>query len=209
MNGTSGQGYEYEIFISYPRRIPVRGFVIGGFGPVLEEQLALRLPQPPKVFIDQKNLETGVRWPDALADIHAKSKVLIPVLIPAYFNSDWCVAEYESMLCREAHICREARVKGQNPNLCRLIFPVLLATASQFPFPAHVRKRLWVDLTAFNAVPTGALRRNARFVKAVGALAESLMTTMYPGPQFKPNWPRLCRKAPRPTYAFSPMQFRP
>jgi TIR domain len=135
MNGTSGQGYEYEIFISYPRRIPVRGFVIGGFGPVLEEQLALRLPQPPKVFIDQKNLETGVRWPDALADIHAKSKVLIPVLIPAYFNSDWCVAEYESMLCREAHICREARVKGQNPNLCRLIFPVLLATASQFPFP--------------------------------------------------------------------------
>src|ERR1700751_3134899 len=91
MNGTSGQCYEYEIFISYPRRIQVRGFVIGGFGPVLEEKLALRLPQPHKVFIDQKNLETGVRGPDALADIHAKSKVLIPVLIPAYFNSDWCV----------------------------------------------------------------------------------------------------------------------
>jgi hypothetical protein len=202
---SNSHGYEWEIFVSYTRRVPVQGFVRDCFKHVLEERLGLLLPQAPRIFIDE-NLEAGVRWPDALADAHAKSKVLIPVFIPAYFFSDWCIAELHSMLCREGHIRREARLSGQNPNLCRLVFPVLLAAVSQFPFPQYAQNRQMVNLTAFNAVPQGALRKNKAFITSVDGLATSLVNVMYPGPRFEPNWPRLCRKAPRPNYAFSPMR---
>jgi len=91
-----GLDYEYDIFISYRRMDedwirwtnqnfvrPLRSLLRPALGNV-------------KIFVDEQ-IETGTRWPDHLAHALARSRLLIPVLCPDYFNSDWCRLELALM----------------------------------------------------------------------------------------------------------------
>ena len=114
------QDYEYDIFISYRRmgdewnRWTKEIFV--------KTLRTLLWPALGKVsiFLDDQ-METGTRWPDHLARALAHSRVLIPLLCPEYFNSDWCRLELALM---------HHRAMG---NPARMILPFIIDDGECFP----------------------------------------------------------------------------
>ena len=88
--------YEYDIFISYRR--------IGDEWDRWTTDIFVRLlrlflrpsGKNIKIFVD-KNIETGAHWPTHLSKALAHSRILIPVLSPDYFKSEWCRLELALM----------------------------------------------------------------------------------------------------------------
>jgi hypothetical protein len=93
-------GYEYDIYVSYRRSDEdwvrwtqehfvrlVRSLLQPGLGQV-------------RIFVDQ-DIETGTAWPARLAQAHARSRILVPILCRDYFRSDWCQLELALMHDRE------------------------------------------------------------------------------------------------------------
>ena len=62
-------GYQYDVFISYPRRGGITAWVRQVLEPLLREKLAENLPhgEAVSIFLDTA-MEIGSRWPDTLAE---------------------------------------------------------------------------------------------------------------------------------------------
>lgn len=92
--------YQHHLFISYRRsdKLWVR-WANENFAEPLQTFLRASVDDL-KVFIDQ-NIETGSSWPDRLAQGLARSRLLIPLLSRAYFQSEWCRLELALMFQRE------------------------------------------------------------------------------------------------------------
>src|SRR5271157_4467432 len=95
--------YMHDIFLSYTNRDPVGPWVRNHFHRLLKSWLSNYWGQEPEIFID-RDLETGVRWPDALREHLLHSKLVVAVLSPPYFRSRWCLAEWQSMLNRQENL---------------------------------------------------------------------------------------------------------
>ena len=127
--------YEYDVFLSYSRRTPVLEWVRDYFKPALEQWLAQSLPLEPVVFRDEEALETGTTWPLALQEGLERSRILVAVLSPSYFRSDWCIAEWTSMRQREAQLGFRAPGNPQG-----LIYPVTFHDGDHFSEDAKAIK---------------------------------------------------------------------
>jgi hypothetical protein len=93
--------YEHDLFISYRRSDKhwtrwARENVADALGTLLRPSLA-----DVRIFVDEQ-IETGMSWPDRLARALARSRILVPLLSRAYFNSDWCRLELALMRDRES-----------------------------------------------------------------------------------------------------------
>ncbi len=97
------------------------------FGHWLEESLA----QEPKIFIDY-DIPEGDSWPHKLAYALGRSKVLVALWTPMYFNSKWCTSELAHMYAREQQ-CGFRTVKRPQG----LIVPALLQDGENFPSQAR------------------------------------------------------------------------
>lgn len=92
--------YRHHIFVSYSRLDKLwtrwaRENVAGALETLLRPSVG-RV----SIYIDEK-IETGNSWPTDLATALARSRLLVPLLSRAYFESDWCRLELELMLRRE------------------------------------------------------------------------------------------------------------
>lgn len=119
--------YEYDIFISY-RRVdePWIRWTKENFVAPLRSFLSLR-PNGVKIFLDE-NIESGASWPNYLAQAHARSRLLIPVLSRRYFDSEWCRLELALMHEREKNCGYRCAAKSQG-----LIHPVVIDDGNCFP----------------------------------------------------------------------------
>ena len=93
--------YEYEIFLSYPRKggvIPE--WVSMHLKPMLVDLLSTELGDEVGIFQDTQSIIPGDSWPDRLRQALAHSKCLVAVWAPAYFTSEWCCREFAVMLHR-------------------------------------------------------------------------------------------------------------
>lgn len=79
------------------------------------------------VFVDSR-IETGVSWPARLAQAHARSRIMIPILCQSYFQSEWCRLELALMCHRENQLGFRT-----NDNEGVLIVPVILQDGKHFP----------------------------------------------------------------------------
>lgn len=93
------EGYEYDVFVSYPRDGDVETWVRNHLFQRLQDTLQENLGRK-RIFLDTA-LSSGVSWPEALEQALRRSKVLLAVLSPQYFKKSWCLAELESMLERQ------------------------------------------------------------------------------------------------------------
>ncbi|MCU0568105.1 MAG: TIR domain-containing protein [Oculatellaceae cyanobacterium Prado106] len=135
--------YVYDIFISYRRRPPVEDWVRYHFYPLLKKWLPQSMPREPMIFIDV-GVETGTEWAIALENALKSSRCLLPVLSPDYFRSNWCLAEWQSMIEREQQLGLRT---AQNPN--GIIYPVVFSDGEHFPDEAkQIQQR---DLRKWNS----------------------------------------------------------
>lgn len=180
-------GYEFDIFLSYPRRGGAGRWVRDLFYPALRECLEDAMPEHPAIFFDQEQ-EAGVAWPENLAYSLSRSRLMVAVLSPPYFRGKWCLAEWTSMRERERRL---GLGNDQNPTL--LVHPVRFADGEHFSEDA--REVQHIDFREWNVPrPMDAFQRTGPyegFYQAVQELARTLAGRRDHVPEWEPDWPIL------------------
>lgn len=93
--------YEYDIFLSYQGGGVVDEWVQAfsdDLGEVLEPHLSAR----PRIFDASRDIRPGERWDTRIDSAMRQSKLLLALITPAYFASDFCLAEWDEFARREA-----------------------------------------------------------------------------------------------------------
>lgn len=97
--------YEYDVFVSYKRHNKTNGWHIGLLEN-LEVWLSHELHRDARIFFDSEDIQTGERWKDKLSSALLRSRCLLCLWSPMYFQSRWCVAEWQTFLERERQFRR-------------------------------------------------------------------------------------------------------
>lgn len=95
MQSTFPHGYQYDLFISYSNA-DVKW--VQPFYDALKEDLNRLTEHGVFTFWDKEGLKPGDQWDDKLLHASANSAVLVPILSPRFFASDYCAKEVESFL---------------------------------------------------------------------------------------------------------------
>lgn len=163
--GLVGLAYEWDVFVSYPRDGQAGTWVHNHFLPVLRECLNSVLPHQPRIFTDDE-LPTGGIWSDDLKRALLHSRLLVAVWTPPFFRSNWCMAEWESMLAREAALAGDRPPRG-------LVYPVVFSDGDHFT-PRAKQTQHRRDLNAF-AYPYPAFRDSAAYLLFHDAMMDIAM----------------------------------
>lgn len=134
--------YEYDVFISYRNDKFFSSWVHDVFYETLEPLLKNALGTGNlKIFLDKEEIITGDDWRKRIRKALATSKCIIPVLIPDYFNREWCVREFAVMLHRQKELGYNTI---QNPT--GLIHPIHLFDGQLFPdYAKNIQAKLFND----------------------------------------------------------------
>jgi hypothetical protein len=175
--------YDYDFFLSYPRRNPVGDWVRNHFSPELRQWLDSYASRPGRVFVDE-DLEGGDYWPNRLEEALRSSMYMVAVWSPQYFTSAWCCAEWRSMRQREDLLGLRSGATG-------LIFPVVFSDGRSFPAEAGEAQR--VDFSDLN-YPMPEFRVTAKYLDFVDRIKQVCMTLANwvderQAPRFDPQWP--------------------
>ena len=189
-------GYKYDIFISHRRSHEdhVR-WTRECFLRPLTASIS-RYINEPVIFIDEQ-IENGAEWPAALAEAHATARILVPILQPTYFDSDWCRLEMALMKEREAFVAREA---GGHPPC--LVYPVTINDGDDFPadirslqqLPLHEHSCPYLLPFTEPYVP---------LAKEVDKWAQGLKSILRDPPPWNPAWADIARERFRDAYRVS------
>lgn len=95
--------YSYEVFISYRQDSSAASFAKNQFLKAFRSALwdALAAESLPPVFLDVAEIHVGDQWPVRLQNGIKESRVMIALLTPSYFRSEWCMSEFASFEARE------------------------------------------------------------------------------------------------------------
>jgi hypothetical protein len=183
-------GYEYDIFISYSRYGSVQKWILNHFHAKLMDCLADEIAPTPRVYIDRL-MERAVHWPSSLQRALHRSKIMLQVLAPPYFESEWCQAEWHSMRERQSMLGLAGLDVPQG-----LIYSVLYGDSDSFPIEA--RESSWVDFKDF-ANPDLAFRKTKKYGSfhwKVRDLARDLVELLPQVPEWQPDWPLIVKPDP-------------
>ncbi len=184
-----GDGYEYDLFLSYKRAGDVPEWVKNHFHPLLRNALVNLRPSTPRIFLDTEQ-EIGVRWPDNLAYSLRRSRCLVAVWSVPYFHSAWCMAEWRSMLKRQQLLGMGTKDS--------LVYPIVFADGDNFPTAARAVQARF-DLSRW-AIPFPEFRETREYIpffQAVGEVAKTLAARLDKAPAWQSDWP-VVRPKPKP-----------
>jgi hypothetical protein len=176
-------GYKFDVFISYCRHGSVQKWLLNHFLPKFLDCLADQVAPMPKVFVDKK-MPRGVKWPEELARALQHTKILVPLFSPPYFESRWCMAEWETMRARESLLGLGTQDRPQT-----LVYPVLYSDSQNFPMAA--RELSWWDFKDLST-PEPVFQESRdwmRFHQRVNELAQDLVELLRQVPEWQPGWP--------------------
>jgi hypothetical protein len=174
--------YNFDVFLSYRRFMEWPKWVEDRFLPLFRHYLGEELGRSANIFIDTKEIETGVAWPFKLAEGLSQSKVLVCLWSRQYFNSDWCLAELSHMRARE-----KACGLGTAEHPGGLIVPVIGHDGDDFPAAIrHIQAYHFQDVVNFrmaagSAIDEALSRKIEQWVPNVKAAIER-------APAFDPQW---------------------
>jgi hypothetical protein len=178
--------YEYHVYISYRRdggNVPA--WVRTHFYPLLRELLDDNVDYEVKIFLDEKTT-VGGKWPQESMNALQRTRILVPVCSPKYFNDEWCLAEWHSMAKREEVA---GMVSQENPHA--LIYPVIFSDSRNFPDYAHERTmrnfRNWNQ--PYPQYQTSI--EYLEFHREMERMAEELVDIIDRAPDWRPDWPVL------------------
>lgn len=180
--------YRHDVFLSYSRAPASRRWVTDFFLPLLDERLHEELGGKPRIFLDQRDIPTGSKWPKELEEALHGARCLVAVLSKPYFDSAWCNTEWNTM---------EAREKGATT---RLIYPLRFSDGDDFP--QAVKERQTLDMRRFGvtspAFPSTPL--HVEFELQVQRIAEELAALIRQAPPWQPSWQPVRGKAIEPPF---------
>ncbi len=131
--------YKYDVFVSYARD-PWHRWVKTAFVPLLEAVLKDELASEcngGSVFFDESDIRTGSDWPRELAKALSRSRIILALWSPSYFQSSWCCVELGMM---------EHRYDQHGNDDVRLIVGAAVHDGDRFP--ARIQRFQRADLTS-------------------------------------------------------------
>jgi hypothetical protein len=121
--------YKYDVFLSYNRKFPhgkwVNETFYQFFKSYLEDALNIR---ETRIFKDTDEIYSGQAWDLKIKNALIHSKIMVCVLSPAYFQSEWCKKEFAIMDYRQV---QSGFLTIDNPN--GLIVPIKIFDGEHFP----------------------------------------------------------------------------
>lgn len=175
--------YQYDVFISYARKRPVFEWVNNHFYPRLKDRLGCEMQKDPAIFIDTSQ-ETGVRWPLNIKTALKSSRILVSVWSPHYFRSEWCVAEWQTILKRE-----EMVGMGTPDNPRGLVYPVIFSDGSHFPQKAKDTQHKDLSKWAFESKQFEETHEYLEFIKEIQGISKELAEQIGQAPAWQNDWP--------------------
>ena len=181
-------GYKYDVFLSFPRAGTAFQWVRNHFYPVLKDTLTDEMGRHPAIFAFM-NQPTGVNWMQNVVGSLRRSRFMVAVWAPPYFESPWCCAEWESMRLREQALGlpNEQAPRG-------LVYPVIYRDGNTFPEAAKATFVNESDDMSKYALPMPQFRETPDFIPfyaAVRGVAENLASILQTAPPWQPDWPVL------------------
>lgn len=176
--------YEYDVFISYQRDSPtVAPWVRTHFFPELSQMLDDLVEYDVKIFAGH-DVPAGTMWPAKLREALQRTRVLVPVCSPKYFQNEWCLAEWHSMAKREevTGMASAERPEG-------LIYPVIFSDSQNFPPYAHQRHMQSLTDYAHHLPLFQTSLAYLDFRTEVKKIAEELVVLFDRVPEWRPDWP--------------------
>lgn len=176
--------YEFDIFLSYPRKGNPGRWVNLHFHPLLRDCLNDHLDHDVHIFLDTQQ-PTGIPWPNHLKVALQKSRLLVAIWTPLYFRSSWCVAEWESMLAREALLDGEGVTPPRG-----LVYPIKFSDGDHFDQRAK-DTQYRRDLSEFT-FPYSCFTHSTRYLdfhSIVNSVAEEIADHLQHTPPWRLNWP--------------------
>lgn len=139
--------------------------------------------QKARVFVDQQEMDGGIRWPQNLRDALLTSKCLVPVLSGKYFFRPWCFSEWKNFTERE-------RVLGIDQTAETLIVPVVYNDGDWFLNEVN-SYLLDFDFKDCRSASPNFEKSEKFFVfeDKVERLAEVIAAKLLNIPAFDPTWP--------------------
>jgi len=172
--------YEYDVFFSYKRHSLTQDWTRGVHNRLKYWIMQAVGGREVQVFVDEESIETGDRWPEKLKEALKLSRCMVCVWSPAYFQSSWCMSEWESF--RQ----RERRLKMQSHGL---IAPMKFHDGEHFPEDAKAVQ--WTDVAPYTStVP--AFWTSPRAIELEDVLkkfAEQVARMIQDAPAFEADWP--------------------
>ena len=145
----SGEGLWYDLFISYAQSDDESG-AISRLAETMRAVYSQRTGRELRIFFDRREIQTADVWEDRIREALRASTLLVAVVSPAYFRSDWCRREWDHFAAEERGL--------PDDRVSRRIFPVYFdgapelsatgATIQRWIKAVQTRQR--VDLSGFS-----------------------------------------------------------
>src|SRR5262245_58620340 len=119
---TSPSHDSYDLFVSYAHADDHDGWVRALVESLKETQQRFAGARPWRVFFDVHAIRTGDDWEKHIGGGVRSSGVMLALMSPAYFRSEWCRKEWEEF-------CRQEELRGEPRNR---IFPLYLQTETSY-----------------------------------------------------------------------------
>ena len=162
--------YQYDFFVSYQHGSHM-STLVEQLITTLRSELALSLNEV-RIFFDVREISLGMAFSESTRDALLHSKLLLVIATPAYFQSNFCMAELLTFMTR-------SEMTGQD-----LIIPVVLRGPAYFP--DFFLKYQYLDFSKLvlgrRAFQTVEMRRRVR------DLADDILRMLEKAPPLDAGW---------------------
>lgn len=176
--------YQYDVFISY--RSTSREWVREVFLPTFEHFLEEEVGKDVSIFADWHDIGAGDAWNERLKNGLAFSKCLVSLLLPTYFESEWCKKEF-AVFENRSH--QHGMLSFAMPH--GLIIPIILHGLGGRPFPNAVDEKQCLNYQKYYVPSTGGYKRLKKYLKLqeeIKSLARTVAQTLQNTPDWHPDW---------------------
>ncbi|MGA7312938.1 MAG: toll/interleukin-1 receptor domain-containing protein [Silvibacterium sp.] len=175
---TTTMAYQYEAFFSYKRDVESDAWhytVMEKLRYWLRYELN-QLDVP--VFFDTEEIRTGMRWRNKISQALISSKTIVCLWSPLYFQSEWCVSEWQTFAEREHRYNTE------------LVAPASYHDGSHFPAEARAKQILDFSNYTSTASRFWGTEIAVDFERlCLMPFARDLASLVRMAPQYDPNFP--------------------
>lgn len=179
--GPQSADYEYDVFFSYKRNPQTNQWsrwVVEQLQYLLSQELNV---ERARIFVDVDDIVTGDLWREKIGLAIRRSKCLVCVWSPLYFQSKWCRSEFLSFLERQ----RLPDVRG----LGGLIAPLQFHDGEHFP-PEATQIQMTDVRGLHSAVPAFWHSQRALVLEdKIREFSKDVAEMIRRAPSYRDDWP--------------------
>lgn len=135
---------EYDVFLSYARADDENRQHVTRLIQAMQRVFRSHTGHPLRIFIDKQEIATAQVWEKRILSALRRSSVMVAIISPSYFTSEWCGREWDYFRSLE----RERSVRLGIATYATLIFPVALQDLDRVLRPSDAMRRRMQEAAA-------------------------------------------------------------